>query len=185
MLWHSAGRNDFREPAEWGIFLGTVITNTKVACTWVRFVQSYMRSSPLQSEQTYKCFILCKFWKVVGTGPEILFWSIWILLRLDREPSSGGRIPVNWFPFSNLPQNLTNCHNVSSQINSMWLDFEPYENIRKRIFKFQTFQFPIPTKNCSIRFRDTKTNCISCGSIIHSQQIEVCQLPKCGRNAPC
>ena len=51
---------------------------------------------------TYKCWIDVKPTNSGGTGPEIWFWSIWILLSPDKLPSSGGKMPVNRFPFSNL-----------------------------------------------------------------------------------
>jgi len=46
--------------------------------------------------------MLLKFPNENGTEPVMLFSSTWSLFRFWRLPSSGGKLPVNLFPFNSL-----------------------------------------------------------------------------------
>jgi hypothetical protein len=52
----------------------------------------------------------------VGITPDMWFWSICILFKFGRLPSSSGKEPVNWFPFRSLEtQNIT--HRIRDKAN--------------------------------------------------------------------
>jgi hypothetical protein len=68
-----------------------------IRITITRFVQYETKSY-----FTYKCLVLFRLANDLGMGPDIWFWSIWILSKLGRKPIDSGKGPVSRFPFTSL-----------------------------------------------------------------------------------
>lgn len=99
----------------------------------------------------YRCWILVRPPKEEGTGPEMWFWSIWILLSCDKLPSDGGRMPVRLFPFSNLSHAPPIDYLPFCNLTAMSDAGCPKRNYAERnMLKFprENFLFVVAFRNC-------------------------------------
>ena len=64
---------------------------------------------------TYKCLVFFKLANDFGIDPDIWFWSICILSKLGRYPSSSGKEPDSWLPFKSLQIKIAHILSISGK----------------------------------------------------------------------
>jgi len=98
------------------------------SCGCRRKVQDYHKKKIASHKQknkikevspTYKCFVFFKLANDFGIGPDIWFWSICILSKLGRYPSSSGKEPDSWFPFKSLQKQIARILSINGKGKKM------------------------------------------------------------------